>query len=261
MIDKVIEIVRESSHLLMDRNFSVQSKGSASNNVTSVDLSVQKFLRTHLGTLMDNCGFIGEESEEKDYEKPYLWIVDPIDGTANFIRNIGFSGISVGLIKDGTPVLGVVYNPYRDEMFYAEKGKGAFLNGERIKVSDNNLEHSIFCTAMSLYNKSLAKPCLNIIEEVYKECEDIRRMGSAALELVSLACGRVELYFEIRVFPWDFAASEVIISEAGGYVGTIEFDKTVFHRPIPLICANTKENYEYLKQVVLNEIPKIPYTD
>jgi myo-inositol-1(or 4)-monophosphatase len=157
--------------------------------------------------------------------------------------------------------MGVVYNPYRDEMFYAEKGKGAFLNGEPIKVSDNDLQHSIFCTAMSLYNKDYAKPCLNIIEKVYEECEDIRRMGSAALELVSLAGGRVDLYFEIRVFPWDFAASEIIISEAGGYVGTIGFDETVFNRPIPLICANTKENYEYLRQIVLKEIPEIPYTE
>jgi myo-inositol-1(or 4)-monophosphatase len=261
MIDQVIEIVRESSNLLKNRNFSVQSKGLPSNNVTSVDLSVQKFLKTRLMTLIDNCGFIGEESESKDYEKPYLWVVDPIDGTANFIRDMGFSAISVGLIKDGRPIMGVVYNPYRDEMFYAEKGKGAFLNGEPIKVSDNDLQHSIFCTAMSLYNKDYAKPCLNIIEKVYEECEDIRRMGSAALELVSLAGGRVDLYFEIRVFPWDFAASEIIISEAGGYVGTIGFDETVFNRPIPLICANTKENYEYLRQIVLKEIPEIPYTE
>jgi len=188
-----------------------------------------------------------------------LWIVDPIDGTANFIRDIGLSVISVGLVKDHEPVLGVVYNPYRDEMFYAEKGKGAFLNGERIRVSDRDLAHSIFCTAMSLYNKDFAKPCLNIIEKVYEKCDDIRRLGTAALELVYLACGRAELYFEIRVFPWDFTAAEVIIREAGGYVGTIEFDRTVFHRPIPLICANTQQNYEYLKRVVAEEIPTIPY--
>jgi myo-inositol-1(or 4)-monophosphatase len=86
-------------------------------------------------------------------------------------------------------------------------------------------------------------------------------LGSAALELVYLACGRVDLYFEIRVFPWDFAASETIIREAGGYVGTIGFEKTVFHRPIPLICGNTKVNYAYLRQIVSEEIPQIPYID
>ncbi len=261
MINKVIDIVREASHLLKNRDFSVASKGTAANNVTSVDLSVQKFLKEHLTPLIDNCGFVGEESDKNEYEKSLQWIVDPIDGTANFIRDMGFSAIAVGLVKDKRPILGVVYNPYRDEMFYAEEGKGAFLNGEPISVSDRDIEHSIFCTAMSLYNKDHAKACFNIIEKIYEECEDIRRMGSAALELVYLSCGRADLYFEMRVFPWDFAASEIIIKEAGGYVGTIEFEETVFNRPIPLICANTKENYEYLKQVVIKEIPVIPYTE
>jgi len=261
MIEKVIEIVRHSSRLLNSRDFEVESKGSASNNVTSADLAVQDYLKEHLLQLKENSGFIGEESPENEYEKEYLWIVDPIDGTANFIRDIGFSAISVGLVKNGDPILGVVYNPYRNEMFYAEKGKGAYLNGTPIKVSERDMEHSLFCTAMSLYNKDLAKPCFNIIEKVYEKCDDIRRMGSAALELVSLACGRVDLYFEIRVFPWDFAASEIIIKEAGGYVGTIEYNKTVFNRPIPLICANTKENFDYLRQIVLSEIPTIPYNE
>jgi myo-inositol-1(or 4)-monophosphatase len=211
--------------------------------------------------LLDDCGFIGEESEKTDYEHQYLWVVDPEDGTANFIRDLGISAVSVGLVKDGKPVLGVVYNPYRDEMFYAEEGKGAYLNGRRIRVSKNDIAHSIFCTAMCLYNKDYAKPCFNIMEKVYYDCDDIRRTGSAVLELVSLACGRVELYFEMRLFPWDIAASEIIIKEAGGYIGTIEFDRTVFNRPIPLICANTKENYEYLRHIVLKEVPKIPYRE
>lgn len=261
MIDKVIDIVRESSRMLKDRNFDIQSKGTASNNVTSADLAIQAFLKDRLISLIEDSGFIGEESEKNDYENCYLWVVDPIDGTANFIRDLGFSAISVGLVKDGRPVLGVVYNPYRDEMFYAEEGKGAYLNGRRISISQNDLEHSVFCTAASLYNKDLAKPCFNIIEKVYSECDDFRRIGSAVLELVSLACGRVDLYFEMRLFPWDFAASEIIIKEAGGYVGTIEFERTVFNRPIPIICANTKENYEYLRRIVLEEVPKIPYTE
>lgn len=261
MINKVIEIVREAGSLMRNREFQVHCKGTVSNNVTSADIAVQEYLQEHLKPLIDHCVFIGEESDQHDYESSYQWIVDPIDGTANFIRDLGFSAISVGLIKDGKSILGVVYHPYRDEMFYAEVGKGAYLNGTQISVSDRDLAHSIFCTAASLYNKDYAKPCFNIMEKVYAECDDFRRMGSAALELVSLACGRVDLYFEIRVFPWDFAASEVIIREAGGFVGTIGFDSAVFNRPIPLIAANTKENFEYLKQIILKEIPVIPYSE
>ncbi|MFF2889379.1 inositol monophosphatase family protein [Paenibacillus sp. NPDC057967] len=259
MIEKVMEIVREASDLFKNKEFTVLSKGSASNQVTSVDLSVQEFLKERLTPLIENCGFIGEESEVDDYDHDYLWIVDPIDGTSNFIRDIGLSVISVGLVKDGVPVLGVVYHPYRDEMFYAEQGKGAYVNGRPMKVSDHDLSHSLFCTAMSLYNKDLAGSCFRIIEKVYEDCDDIRRLGSAALELAYLAAGRVDLYFEMRVFPWDFAAGEVLIREAGGYVGTVEFDRTVFTRPIPLICANSRENYDYLKRVVTDEVPKIPY--
>jgi myo-inositol-1(or 4)-monophosphatase len=85
--------------------------------------------------------------------------------------------------------------------------------------------------------------------------------GTAALELVYLACGRVDIYFEMRLFPWDYAAAEAIIREAGGFVGTIGMEKTVFNRPIPIISANSRENYEYMRQTVLREIPEIPYQD
>ncbi len=261
MINRVIEIVRDASKLIVNKDFSIQCKGDICNNVTSADLAVEKYLNKNLLQLIDNSSFIGEESDKKEYNKEYLWIVDPIDGTANFIRDIGYSAISVALVKGDEVISGVVYNPYRDEMFYAEKGKGAYLNNSRISVSDRDLSHSFFCTAMSLYKKEYAKPCLNIMEKVYEKCEDIRRIGSAALELVYLACGRVDIFFEMRVFPWDFAAGEIIVKEAGGYVGTIGFDKTVFDRPIPLYCANSEENFKYLKKVVYDEIPVIPYSD
>lgn len=261
MINEVIDIVYEAGKFMSNREFSVKSKGSISNNVTTVDLSVQAFLESKLLPLVEDSYFLGEENCKIEKDKPYQWIVDPIDGTANFIRDLGASVISVALVKDGRPVLGVVYNPYRDEMFYAEKGKGAYLNGKQIKVSDRLLEGSIFCTSFSLYNKSLAKPCINIMEKVYQKCDDIRRIGSAALELSYLASGRIDLFFEMRLFPWDFAAGEILVEEAGGYAGTIEFDNTVFYRPIPILCANTKENYEYLKKVVEREIPVIPYNE
>lgn len=261
MINQVIDIVREASKLMYNRDFSVASKGSVSNNVTSADLAVQEFLECKLPPLVEQSYFLGEENFKIAEEKTYQWIVDPIDGTANFIRDLGASVISVALVKEGKSVLGVIYNPYRDEMFYAEEGKGAYLNGNPIQVSDRALEKSLFCTALSLYNKDLAKPCLNIMEEVYPKCDDIRRFGSAALELAYLASGRVDLYFEIRLFPWDFAAAEIMIREAGGYIGTIEYSDTVYHRPIPLICANTKENYETLRKIVEREIPTIPYTE
>ncbi len=261
MLDKVIEIVREAGCFMLNRDFKVENKGTISNNVTTADLAVQDFLESRLAFLLTDSVFIGEEGDFSAYShsEQYRWIVDPIDGTANFIHDMGLSVISVALVKDQKSILGVVYHPYRDEMFYAMEGKGAFLNGTEISVSDRDFAHSLICTAASLYNREYAKPCFQVMEKVYAECDDFRRLGSAALELVYLACGRVDLYFEIRLFPWDFAAAEVIIREAGGYVGTIEYADPVYNRPIPLICANTKKNYEHLRELVLKEIPVIPY--
>jgi len=261
MVDKVIDIVRQASNLMYNRNFDIQSKGTVSNNVTTADLAVQEFLESRLTALVEGSYFLGEENFRIAKEKACQWVVDPIDGTANFIRDLAASVISVALVRDGRAVLGVIYNPYRDECIYAEEGKGAFLNGRPIRVSDRPLEKSIFCTALSLYNKNLAKPCLNILEKIYPVCDDFRRFGAAALELSYLACGRVDLFFEIRLFPWDYAAGAIIIREAGGYIGTIGYNDMVYHRPIPVICANTKENYEYLRQLVMQEIPVIPYEE
>ncbi|MBP7177163.1 MAG: inositol monophosphatase family protein [Thermoclostridium sp.] len=136
MIEKVVEIVRRAAHLMQNRNFDVESKGTVSNNVTTADLAVQKYLKSQLVPLIGGCVFVGEENgfDEISNTNQYQWIVDPIDGTANFIRDMGLSAISVGLVKDGRPVLGVVYNPNRDEMFCAEEGNGAYLNHNPIKV-------------------------------------------------------------------------------------------------------------------------------
>lgn len=261
MVNKVIDIIKEASRIMHTRNFDIYSKGTVSNNVTTADIAVQKFLEGKLTPLVEGSYFLGEENPKIAGNSKYQWIVDPIDGTTNFIRDLGASVISVALVRDGRAVLGVIYNPYRDECFYAEEGKGAYLNGKAIRVSDNPLEKSLFCTSFSLYNKDMAKPCQNILEKLYPKCDDFRRFGAAALELAYLASGRVDLFFELRLFPWDYAAGEIIIREAGGYLGTIEFNDIVFHRPIPIIGANTRENYDYLKAVVEKEIPVIPYKE
>lgn len=257
MLQKVIGIVRDASKL-MKRDFEVNLKGNDSNYVTSADVDVQRFLKERLTELIPGSAFVGEEGDECE-QGEYTWIVDPIDGTSNFIRDIGASAISVGLLKEGKPYIGVVYEPSRDEMFWAEIGKGAYLNGERIKVSERDFKHSHLCAAMSLYNKNYAKPCFNIIERVYHEADDLRRLGSAAIEMVYLAAGRVELYFEIRLFPWDIAAAIPIINEAGGKV-ELMFEETIpLDRPVGVIAANSETNFVKLKKIVYEELPSLPY--
>lgn len=267
IVEKVTEIVRTAGTLMKPENMDIMQKGNASNFVTSADIKVQDFLKAELLGLLVGSVFVGEEEEGSAVcladggatNVEYIWVVDPIDGTSNFIRGIGMSAISVGLLHFGKPYAGVIYQPYRDEMFWAVEGQGAYFNGERIHVSDRDFRHSHLCSAMSTYNKDYAKPCFNIIEKVYAECDDLRRLGSAAVELAYLAAGRVELYFEIRLFPWDVAAGIVLIKEAGGYVEMMYEDELPLDRPVALVGANSEESMERMKEIVYGEVKRLPY--
>lgn len=260
MLQKVINIVREASKIMEIRDFSCEQKGNASNWVTSSDIAVEDFLEKELRNIAPDSSFVGEEDNEINTTGKYIWIIDPIDGTSNYMRGLNASVISVSLMYDGKITLGVVYNPYMDEVFYAELGKGAYLNGKSIHVSNRDFAHSHLCSAMSLYDKTLAKPCFNIIEKVYAESDDLRRFGSCALELCQLAAGRVELYFEIRVFAWDCSAACLIIQEAGGYVDLMFNDTINLTSPMGVIAANNIENFEHLKEIVYSEVPEPLYT-
>lgn len=254
MLEQVKALVLEASKFCGREQFAVYSKGGNSNFVTTADVNVENYLKEKLPALLSGSRFIGEESDHNDYAHEYLWIVDPIDGTSNFIRDLKLSAISVGLVHNGEPVLGVVYNPFTKDMYSAQKGKGAFLNDKPIHVSERDFAHGHFCTAFSLYKKELASPCFRILERVYRECDDMRRLGSAALELCTLACGGTELYFEIRLFPWDYCGALAILKEAGGYYAAVPAKQELFQGPTPLVAANSKENFERLLKIVSEEL-------
>lgn len=258
MLRRVIDIVKEASKLMM-MDFVVEQKGNESNYVTSADVNVQHYLEEHLVSLISGSVFLGEEEEKKASDSEYVWVVDPIDGTSNFVRRLNASVISVGLVKEGIPYIGVIYDPYRDEMYAAERGKGAYMNGEPICVSNRDFRHAHLCAAASIYNKDYAKPCFNIIQRVFFESDDFRRFGAAALEMAYLAAGHVELYFEMRLFPWDMAAAVVLIEEAGGYVEILHEEGLPLDRPAGIIAANSKENLDKLRKIVYEEIPEKLY--
>ena len=204
-IEIVSAIVRAASSL-MDRSgrFEIHDKGTLENIVTSSDVAVQHFLTRELGLRFPEIGFLCEEEDLNDIAgHEAVWVIDPIDGTANYARGNENCCISVALVQNGDPVLGVVYAPWREELYTAEKGKGASCNGKPLQVSGRPFEQGILFTAMSTYRKELAKTCSDIIYDVYMECNDVRRTGSAAVELCLMAAGFAELYFEMRLMPWD----------------------------------------------------------
>ncbi|MBR4724691.1 MAG: inositol monophosphatase [Lachnospiraceae bacterium] len=263
LLKKIADIVRDASRIMTDneKRARITQKGNASNYVTEADTGIQQYLSQRLPSLIPGSTIVGEEDGQLDASGRYIWVIDPIDGTSNFIRDLGLSVISVGLIHDGKPYIGVIYHPYMDEMYCGEVGLGAFLNDKPIHVSDRDFAHSHLCSAMSLYDKRYAKPCFNIIEKVYSQSDDLRRLGSAALELALLAAGKVELYFEMRVFAWDVAAAFAMIIAAGGYIECLHEDGLPLDRPFPIIAANTEENFKKLKEIVVSEVPQTPYSE
>ena len=253
MLDSIIEIVKQASKIMLEKDFQISQKTDETNIVTSADLEIQKFLNNKLQNLFPGAGFYGEEDGLCEI-KEYYWLIDPIDGTANFSRSLNLSVISVALVHNNEVEIGVVYNAFTDDLFYAEKGKGAYNNGKKIKVSNKSFKGSLFCTAMSLYKKELAPQCFDVIKEVYYQCNDIRRLGSCALELCYIAAGKCDLYFEIRVFPWDYAAAGFILQEAGGYLSCLNHNTLKYDRPVTLVGANNKENFEKLHKIVHKHI-------
>lgn len=240
MIERVIATVRQAASLMDAAHIEIREKDGLENIVTSADIAVQHFLTERLAGLLPGCGFLCEEEDFRDTAEEYVWIVDPIDGTANFSRGIEDCCISVALARAGELQLGVVYSPWRGELFAAERGKGAFLNGRPIRVSARPFEDGIFCTAMSTYHKEWAKFCSDVIFDIYMRCNDVRRFGSAALEICDLAAGRVELYFERQLQPWDYAAAMLVLLEAGGAICGPDGALPPLDRPSMVIAANTE---------------------
>lgn len=191
----------------------------ASDYVTSVDRKSEEIiLRTIKAKFPDHL-VLAEESTKDSDTGQYRWIIDPLDGTTNFIHQYPVFSVSIALEYKGAVILGVVYDPLRDELFTAETGKGAFLNGISFEVSSlTNLEGSLIATGFPFRKKEIIDDYLRLFKNIFYKVSDIRRAGSAAIDLAHVACGRCDGFFEIGLGPWDVAAGSLIIQEASGTV-------------------------------------------
>lgn len=242
ILNEIIDAAKECGQILIqaDRNnFGIKDKAGKANFVTAYDCKVQKILEMKLAHILPEAEFLGEEEEcQIDRNAEYIFVVDPIDGTTNFIKDYHMSCISIGLIRNGKRYLGVVHNPYLDETFYAILGEGAYLNGNAIHVSDDDLENGIVLFGSSPYNTEFAKESFELAYEYFQKCLDVRRSGSAALDLCAVASGRAELFFELILSPWDFAAGALIVEEAGGIVTTVKGEELPCLDKSSLIARN-----------------------
>ena len=219
VVEKAGEIVRSAREIAAQTT----QKTSAADLVTAYDIKVEAFLKQALLPLVPGAAFYGEEeAENADPTTGWVFVVDPIDGTANFVRGFCQSAISVALAKDGRVEYAVVLDPFKNELYTAKRGCGAFLNGQPIHVSGKPLAEGIFGMGTAPYDKALHEKTLAITRQLFDQSCDFRRMGAAALDLCAVACGRLELFFECVLSPWDYAAGWLLVEEAGGSVCTLE---------------------------------------
>jgi len=233
------------------KNFSisdVEVKGEH-DFVSYVDKTAEKMLVSELRKVVPEAGFITEEGTASEKGERFNWIVDPLDGTTNFIHSLPPYSISVALTEGDEVILGVVYEINLDETFYAWKGGRAYLNGKEISVSRSaDLDSALIATGFPYYDYSLLDSYLDMFKDLMKTSSGLRRLGSAAVDLAYVAAGRFELFYEYGLNPWDVAAGTLLVKEAGGMVtdfkGGADF---LFGRQI--VASNSIAHDEFMKKL------------
>jgi len=228
MKDKLLDIIKEAGVLLKEGYFSQKeiTFKAKKDLVTTCDVAIENFLKEAFLKEFTEFNIIAEESDNHNIEFKDSIIIDPIDGTTNFVNQVPHTCISVGVYKNKQPYMGVVYNPILEELYFAQVGCGAYLNDEKIEVStDDYLMTSLISTGFP-YTSGSCEDDLNDVmkkmKNILPNCQDIRRLGSAALDLCYVARGTYEGYYEMNLKAWDVSAGIIILSEAGGKVSNIE---------------------------------------
>ena len=193
--------------------------GAATNLVTNVYQEVEAFIKQRIRKHFPDDGILAEESAKESAGGPRKWIIDPLDGTTNYAHGLSIFSVSIGVEENGRIIAGGVYDPIHEELFFARKGKGATLNGKRIRVSTaKTLNHSLVATGFPYDIHEHPEKSLPYFEAAIKKAQGLRRLGSAALDLCYVAMARFDGFFEVHLHPWDTAAGVLILKEAGGKV-------------------------------------------
>ena len=226
---------RAAALMLQAHDILTENKTGARDVVTEYDRRVQEQLIGELRAAVPEAHFFCEElGEQEKLESEHVFIIDPIDGTMNFVRGFSHSCIAVAYASYGKTLAAAVYNPYLDELFHAVRGGGAFLNGRPIRTASDDLQNSVVCFGTSPYRVDLAEKTFSLARKVFEHSLDLRREGTAELDLCSVAAGRAGLSFELLLSLWDYAAGALLVEEAGGVCLTAE------GRPLP--CSGEKSS-------------------
>ncbi len=262
MLNIAVRAARAAGNLIarnigQQGQFSVEEK-KKDDLVTDIDRECERTVISVLQRSYRDHAFLGEESGlTGNAESEFQWVIDPIDGTTNFVQGIGHCAVSIALKRAGKTEVAVVFDPMMNEMFTAARGEGASLNGRRIRVaSRSSLEGALICTAFPVRYRERMGAYLELFSNLIDNCADIRRTGCASLDLCYVACGRFDGYLEQGLKAWDFAAGELIVREAGGlvtdYTGTPGYVKSG-----NVLCGNPNVVRALLNVCNPQELPAI----
>jgi myo-inositol-1(or 4)-monophosphatase len=241
------KIVREAGEIIK-RGFSeekdIDFKGRV-DLVTKFDLEVELFLKSRVQKLYPDFEIVGEETSSESLGTASKKIyIDPIDGTTNFVHSLPFVAISIGIWEDGEPLEGVVYNPILDELFYAKRNSGAFLNGKKISVSSrDSLQDGLISTGFPYTKVEKGDDyewTVKVFSEILPRCRDVRRYGSASLDLAYLSKGTFDGYYELNLQPWDVSAGILLVEEAGGEIRNHSGEKYKIEVDRVIVATNGK---------------------
>lgn len=217
--------IRSKAKTFSESDIEIKSRNSL---VTFVDKTAEEMLVKGLSEVLPEAGFITEEGTTAQKKSTYTWIIDPLDGTTNFLQHIPFYAVSVGLLHEDELVVGIVFDVEQEEEFYAWKGGGAWCNGERIFTSGKTqIEDAMVATGFPYAEKDVVPELIQTFEYFLKKGRGLRRLGSAALDLAYVACGRFDIYYESNLNAWDIAGGILIVEEAGGKVTDFQGGRTM----------------------------------
>ncbi len=254
MRKRVKEIILEAGKILIEGYYSKKEVDFKAKKdlVTKYDIAIENFLKEKFKEFSD-FNVIAEESDNTNCKFDNSIIIDPIDGTTNFVNQVPHTSISVGVYKNKRAYFGIVYNPILGELYEAEVGKGAYLNGEKIEVSKEKVFQKALISTGFPYTSGSSEEDLNDvinkIKNILPKCQDIRRLGSAALDLCYVAKGIYEGYYEMNLKAWDVSAGIIILNEAGGRVSSLENKEYELFKTKYIVASNSYIHEEFIKNL------------
>lgn len=247
---EIERIAKNAGKIILNKDeLLIEEKTDATNIVTNMDIKSQKYIVEECRKLIPDSSFFAEEEGLQELSDEYTWVIDPIDGTTNYAYDFHHSCISIALLYKKQGIIGVVYNPYLDECFVGIEGKQSTCNGKEISVSNNDAKHAIVFFGTSPYNKQLADVTFDLAKKVFIHCRDVRRSGSAALDLCYVASGKVDAYYEMELSPWDYAAGRIIALNAGAMGIALNKETFDYSKKIGVYFANPV-CFEEIREIV-----------